>query len=160
MPSGAIKKEIDWNIVDDLMRCHCTGTEIAARLGISPDTLYRRVKEDFKVDFAVYIQQKREDGKTLLRKLQFDTAFGKVNERYDKQLKETVCICEPNTAMQIFLGKQYLDQSDKQENKNINNNFDFSKLTNEELESKLQELLNGTKTADVSYSDGTNEPSE
>jgi hypothetical protein len=59
--------------------------------------LYRRCKEDHKVVFDVYCQQKREAGKAMLRVRQFQTAI------------------EGNPTMQIFLGKQNLGQTEKSE---------------------------------------------
>lgn len=89
------KTKIDWSRVDDMLEKQCEGTEIAGALGIHPDTFYERVKEKHKVGFSEYKQQKRESGKSLLRKKQFEVAL------------------EGNTTMLVWLGKQYLQQTDK-----------------------------------------------
>ena len=67
----------------------CFNTEIAAIVGISVDTLHRR--------FAEIIAKGREAGKANLRRLQFEAAD------------------RGNTAMLIFLGKNYLGQADRHE---------------------------------------------
>lgn len=94
---GRPKANIDWHKVDNLLKAQCDGTEIAAMLGLKcADTLYRHVKETFKMDFVAYSQQKRAEGRTLLKVAQFDKA-----------------LTEKSQTMQIWLGKQYLGQKDK-----------------------------------------------
>lgn len=83
---------------------HCDGTEIAARFGIHPETLYRRVEEEFSVGFTHWLQQKRAIGKSTLREKQWKVA------------------ADGNQVMLIWLGKQYLDQADK---KDIQQNIGF-----------------------------------
>ena len=90
------KTTIDWKFVDDALEKLCDGTEIAAALGITEDTLYNHVKQTFKMDFSVYKAQKRSKTLKYLRVVQLKMA-------------------ENNPAMAIFLGKNYLNQSDKQE---------------------------------------------
>ncbi|GAI79276.1 unnamed protein product [marine sediment metagenome] len=64
------KIEIDWEIVDKKLSDFCDGSEIAACLGISFDTLERRIKQEFNADFADYKAQKRAIGTGSLRELQ------------------------------------------------------------------------------------------
>jgi hypothetical protein len=89
---------IDWDLVEKLAKYHLAGTSIAARLGIHPDILAKHVKKRHKMDLTAFLQQKRAEGCDLLRESQYKSA-----------------IIEGNTAMQIWLGKQYLSQADKQE---------------------------------------------
>jgi IS30 family transposase len=96
MPSGRKQLEIDWKRVDKLLEVQCSGTEIAAALGMHPDTLYNAVKREFNSDFSAYSQVKRESGKRLLKAKQFEVAL------------------EGDKTMLVWLGKQYLDQSDRQ----------------------------------------------
>jgi len=96
---GRKKIDIDWNIVDEKLSHFCEGTEIAEHLGISFDTLNRRVKQEYNLDFADYKAQKRAKGEMILRELQLKSAK------------------EGNVTMQIWLGKQYLNQIDKAETK-------------------------------------------
>lgn len=93
---GRPKSKIDWNKVDNYLKAHCTGTEVAAVLGVCPDTLYRACESKFKVTFAVYSQQKKENGNAILRAKQFQSAI------------------EGDKTMQIWLGKQHLGQREKQ----------------------------------------------
>lgn len=89
------KADIDWDVVDDLMICGCSGVEIAGHFGINCETLYRRVETDFNMGFSEYLHQKRSDGDAQLRKAQFEVA------KNDK-----------NTTMLIWLGKQRLGQKE------------------------------------------------
>lgn len=89
--------EIDFKEVDKLCQLQCTAEEIAGFLNCSVDTLERRIKEEHGVGFADYFQQKRSGGKISLRRKQFQKAM------------------EGNPTMLIWLGKQYLDQAEKQE---------------------------------------------
>lgn len=91
------EKIINWDEVDRLLIAQCKGTEIAAHFGMHPDTLYDRCKRDHKVGFSDYSQQKQARGRALLRLQQFHQAM-----RGDR-------------GMLIWLGKNYLNQRDKQD---------------------------------------------
>jgi len=97
MKTGRPKIEVDFAEVDKLCQIQCTGEEIASFFEISYDTLERRCKEQFKVSFAEYIKEKSAKGKSSLRRLQWKAAMN------------------GNVTMLIWLGKQYLGQSDKTE---------------------------------------------
>lgn len=96
--SGRPQANIDWEVVDELLISGCTGTEIAAFLGIAPPTLYDRCESDNGVKFSEYSQEKKAKGDSLLRKVQFDAAYK-----------------DKDKTMMIWLGKQRLGQRDKQE---------------------------------------------
>lgn len=87
----------DWVQIEKMCAIFCTGEEIAAILGISYDTLERRVKERFDMSCAEYIKEKSAIGKMSLRRMQYKAAE------------------KGNNAMLIWLGKQYLGQTDKQD---------------------------------------------
>ena len=89
----------EWEAIDQMCQIQCTGEEIASVMGVSYDTLERRIREKHGVKFAEYIAQKAEGGKASLRRMQWKTAQN------------------GNVVMQIFLGKNYLKQSDKIEQK-------------------------------------------
>ena len=97
--------DIDWNKVGMMLEAHCSGSEIAGKLGIHTETIYKRCKKDLNLDFITFKTQKRESGKTILKMSQFESA-----------------VKDKNIAMQIWLGKQLLGQRDKKdiEQKNIN----------------------------------------
>lgn len=94
---GRPKIEINWFEFDKLCAIQCSLREIAGWFDCSEDTIERRVKETHDVTFAEYFDQKRGKGKIALRRKQYDVAMN------------------GNVSMLIWLGKQYLDQSDKQE---------------------------------------------
>jgi hypothetical protein len=81
------KKEIDENLVLKLASIFCTTDEIAVACECSKDTLERR--------FAATLKKGRQNAKQSLRRLQFQSAV------------------KGSVPMQIWLGKQYLDQKDK-----------------------------------------------
>ena len=77
------------------MFADCEGTEVAARLGIDNETLYKRVKKEFKMDFSEYLRIKKADGNSILKERQY--ALANANDR----------------TMLIWLGKQRLNQREK-----------------------------------------------
>lgn len=94
---GRPKIDIDFELVDNLIKIFCTGEEIASVLGVHYDTLYNRVKEEFDMTFSDYIKSKQGEGKASLRRMQWKKAQA------------------GNSTMLVWLGKQYLGQTDKQE---------------------------------------------
>ncbi len=85
--------EIDYDKFAKLCEIQCTQEEIAYVLGVSADTLARAVKRDKNMGFAEYYKKHGSVGKIALRRYQFNLA-------------------KSNTAMAIWLGKQYLGQRD------------------------------------------------
>lgn len=84
---------IDWNVVNELLEAGCIGTEIAASIGMHPETFYDRVVKEFRIGFTEYATQKRAKGNSILRKVQFDVATK-----------------DKDKTMLVWLGKQRLDQ--------------------------------------------------
>lgn len=91
------KKIIDWETVKKLCAIHCTGEEIASIVGVSYDTLERHIKDEFGESFAEYYKKHSANGKMSLRRKQYEVAMS------------------GNTTMLVWLGKQYLGQTDKTE---------------------------------------------
>jgi hypothetical protein len=85
---GRPKKYVDLEMVERLASIQCTHSEIASALGISVDTLTRNPH------FAEIYKRGAEGGRKSLRRMQFESAN------------------KGNVVMQIWLGKQYLGQSD------------------------------------------------
>jgi hypothetical protein len=85
---GRPKKFVDLELVEKLAAIQCTYAEIASTLGVSVDTLQRNK------DFAAVYKRGAEGGRKSLRRMQFESAN------------------RGNVVMQIWLGKQYLNQSD------------------------------------------------
>jgi len=97
MPAGRPPANIDWEQVDRLCHIQCTGPEIAAVLDLDRSTLEKRCKKDHRVNLSAYIKEKSSQGRMSLRRWQFEAAR------------------KGNPALLIWLGKQYLEQSDKHE---------------------------------------------
>ena len=99
---GQHNKEIDFEVVDKLCELHCTGVEVAGFLEVHYETLNNRIKEKLKPDgthysgFPEYFNVKCSRGKISLRKMQWNSAN------------------KGNVSMQIFLGKNLLNQTEKQ----------------------------------------------
>ena len=92
---GRPEAKIDWKIVDDMLMKGSFATEIAAKLGIHHDTLYKRCVVDQKIEFSAYRQEKTSIGDYSIRQKQFEVA-----------------VIDGNTTMLIWLGKQRLGQTD------------------------------------------------
>ena len=86
---GRPRVKLDTAQVEKLAEIQCSLEEMAAVLDCSVSTLQR--------NFDQAIKRGREQGKTSLRRRQYELAMA------------------GNTAMLIWLGKQYLGQADKQE---------------------------------------------
>lgn len=92
---GRPRIELDFKTIDKLCAIQCTGEEIASVLDIDYDTLNRRLKQDTGMSFTEYFIKKSGNGKASLRRRQFELA------------------ANGNVTMLVWLGKQYLSQSDK-----------------------------------------------
>lgn len=104
-PKGAVKKiELTpERVVEDLAEMQCTAKEIASVLGVHEDTIRTRFSAPYK--------RGRETGKSSIRRVQWEIAK---------------TITGPGAAtMAIWLGKQYLGQTDKIP--------DFARLSDDEL---------------------------
>ena len=95
--AGRPKADIDWQQVGKLLEAGATAEGIAATIGIDRGSLYKRCVTDNKCDFSTFSQEKKAKGDELLRTAQFKTAMA------------------GNVTMQIWLGKQRLEQRDKNE---------------------------------------------
>ena len=91
---GPKPKIIDWQKVDNMCAIHCKGEEIAFIMEMDYDTLAKCCKRDHKMQFSDYIRQKSATGKMSLRRRQYSAAM------------------EGNTTMLVWLGKNWLEQSD------------------------------------------------
>jgi hypothetical protein len=89
MPGGRPAKLIDWAVVEALAAVFCTQEEIAEQVGVTVRTLQR------KAEFRRRYKKGLEKAKANLRRMQFKSA------------------ASGNVTMQIWLGKQYLNQSDR-----------------------------------------------
>lgn len=127
------KKRVSKKQFENLCAIQCTKEEICSVLDISDKTLDKWVKENYSESFSEVFKQKRNLGTMSLRRKQMEQAL------------------KGNTAMQIFLGKNLLNQSD-------NRIQDEIKLKELELKQKefdlkekllLRELESENKESDV-----------
>ncbi len=93
---GPPKLEFDLGLVERSAHIGCTNEEIIALLGCGRMTFYRHLKDDPALQEV--IERGRDRGRAALRRMQWHGAES------------------GNATMQIWLGKQLLDQKDKLEN--------------------------------------------
>jgi len=93
---GRPKIVIDWEQFTKLCILQCTLSEIAAWFNCSEDTIENKVKQEHKVGFSDYYRAKKGIGKIALRR--------KLDHMADK-----------NPAVAIFLAKNHLGMSDRQD---------------------------------------------
>ena len=93
---GRPKIQIDKEQFENLCGLQCTLSEIAYYFNCSEDTIERWCESEYGEGFQAVFKLKRGKGLISLRRRQWNLA-------------------ETNTAMAIFLGKQFLGQSDKVE---------------------------------------------
>jgi hypothetical protein len=95
--NGRPKETIDFESFNKLIALQCTGEEIASYFNIDYDTLNRIIKDEYSMSFSEYFHQNKGKGKIALRRAQYQSAI------------------DGNVTMQIWLGKNWLAQTDKQE---------------------------------------------
>ena len=116
---GRPKTQINIDQFEKLCGLQCTEEEVASFFNCSVDTIERFCKREYGHTFAEVFKDKRGLGKISLRRHQW-----KLAEKYP--------------SMAIFLGKQYLDQTDKVE----------TAITgiDDSLRSEVEDFLNDTGT--------------
>lgn len=92
--AGRPKKHIDKKQFESLCALQCTQEEICNFFDVTDKTLTRWCKETYKCYFSEAFKKFSVGGKISLRRYQFKLA-------------------EKNTAMAIWLGKQWLGQKDE-----------------------------------------------
>lgn len=115
---GRPKKELNYDLIEELANIQCTQDEIASCLNVNVKTL----RADDK--FLELYKKGQETGKKSLRRYQFD------------------CAKKGNSAMLIWLGKQYLGQRD---------NIDVSttKMEDDAMTKAIKESLDKLGNIDV-----------
>lgn len=105
MAGGRPKKEIKQQQFESLCAIQCTQEEICAVLDVDDKTLTNWCKKTYDMSFSEVFAQKRAGGKASLRRNQWRMS-------------------EKNPTMAIWLGKQYLGQSDHVEQTQDNTKVD------------------------------------
>lgn len=111
---GRPRKEINKEAFEKLCAIMCTEDEICGVFGITDKTLSRWCKETYGMNFSDTFKTYSADGKISLRRKQFKLA-------------------DRSAAMAIFLGKQYLGQTD-------NPNEDLDETTRKIMETVVRLL--------------------
>ena len=124
MAAGRPQKEIDQTQFENLCGLQCTLTEIAGFFNCSEDTIERWCKRTYDKNFAEVFKKHSAKGKMSLRRSQFRLA-------------------EKSAAMAIFLGKNYLGQSDT-----TTVQYGGTKADDDELTKALKELAKDLNNAD------------
>lgn len=89
---------VNWELIDYLASIKCTSEEIAGACGCDHETLRRKwATLNPGILFEHYLDEKRSLGRASLRRKQFEVAQS------------------GNVTMLIWLGKQLLDQKDRQD---------------------------------------------
>lgn len=126
MAIGQIKQKqatINKILFENLCGIQCTKEEICSVLDVSEKTLNSWCNDIYGENFSLVFNKKRENGKSSLRRTQWKLA-------------------EKNTTMAIWLGKQYLNQTDKLEQTNEYNEtpqVNINIVDNTNLENALYE---------------------
>ena len=96
---GRVNSILDWEQIDAMCAIQCTIEEMVAVLRTERKTLERRALTLFGLDFSAYCRVRGSKGKVSLRRWQYELAQ------------------KGNATMQIWLGKNVLNQTDKIEQK-------------------------------------------
>lgn len=113
--------EFDKKAFESLCALQCTKNEICDFFGTTDKTLENWCKRTYGLGFSDVFKQKRGKGKTSLRRIQWRLA-------------------EKNASMAIWLGKQYLNQSDNgviSAEKNVREDDPITKALKEEFKDGL-----------------------
>lgn len=97
---GAKAQPIDWDLVGKLAHLQCTQEEIAFACKVSVRLLDMRAPRELKEKFSEYVKKYAQGGRMSLRRWQWKAAEAEQSGRGSK-------------TMLIWLGKQYLGQSDQ-----------------------------------------------
>lgn len=118
---GRPKIEIDKNKFEALCALQCTQIEIAEQFHVCEDTLNKWCKDTYGITYSEVFRQKRQPGFTSLRRRMYESS-------------------KNSTAMQIFLAKNWLGMSDKQDtNMNIETQpqIEIKIVDNSDLEKEM-----------------------
>ena len=92
---GRPKKELDWKVLDSILQFGATLIDCAEMCEMSDDSIQRRIKDEHGCTFTEYRNRKMSRMRVKLLQKQYESAMA------------------GNTALLIWLGKQHLGQSDK-----------------------------------------------
>lgn len=118
MATGRPRKPISKRQFEELCKIQCTEAEICAVLDVDDKTLSDWCEREYGASFSEVFRQKREGGKTSLRRAQWLAATS-----------------DRNPTMLIWLGKQRLGQKEPETRAKVTLRADpYDDLTTEQLE--------------------------
>lgn len=120
---GRPRKEIDQPTFEKLCEIQCTLEEIAGVLRVSEDTVERWCERTYEVGFADAYKKFSATGKTSLRRQQFELAR------------------KGNATMLIWLGKQYLGQTDKPTDDEGDDDINLEEISRSVMSTMLEASL-------------------
>ncbi|MFA5377182.1 MAG: hypothetical protein WC455_15635 [Dehalococcoidia bacterium] len=115
---------LDWDLIASLAQIQCTSDEIAFICKVTTQTLRNHSVKAQECTLEDFLEANRQGGKVSLRRLQWDSANGKegvllrdddgklIFDDKGKPCWKYLPVA-PNASMQIFLGKNWLGQTDK-----------------------------------------------
>lgn len=113
---GAPVKIINWEVVDAVLQYNAKLEDAAEIAKVSSETLANRIKEEHGCTFSEYRDRKMSKIKVSLARKQYDVAMS------------------GDRTLLIWLGKQWLGQSEKSEVKQVTTNIEeFIKKETEKL---------------------------
>lgn len=124
-PVGPPEKPINWEMFEQLCSIQCTQSEMSSFLKVHPNTLSDRVKQNYGEDYSTVYKKYSESGRCSLRRNQF-------------------VLSKKNTAMAIWLGKQWLGQKDHDEKNNLPPNDSILSLLIGEVKT-LKDKINASE---------------
>lgn len=110
------RAKFDWDVLNAILQYGSSLADASDIIGVSEDTIERRIKKQYKLKFAEYRQKKMSKTRYKLRQKQIEVAMS------------------GNVTMLIWLGKNLLDQADKQE---IDTNINEIKINISKEDAKL-----------------------
>jgi hypothetical protein len=94
MPAKGYRKPVNFQLFEDLCALQCTQQDICHVMKIDEKTLCKAVLNNYKIPYSQAYKNYSEMGKCSLRRNQFN-------------------LSKTNAAMAIFLGKNWLGQTDE-----------------------------------------------
>src|SRR5579864_1661235 len=108
-------KEIDWDLLDIYLKSGCTQKEIAESFLIHPETLGKKIKEKFDVDYTSYSRALCRSGEMLLKAAQFQKALKSSSPGNSQMLmwlgKVRLGQREPDSVPMVAPNQESIDQS-------------------------------------------------
>ena len=123
-------KEIDWKLLDSVLQFGAKLMDCSDILEASDDTIQKRIREQFGITFSEYRERRMSKMRMRLLQKQYDVAM------------------QGNVALLIWLGKQHLGQTDKQE---INQKTEI-KTVEQFIREKSKELEDASSKIEIESS--------